>query len=290
MEKASSKQHPEFDVEAMKRFYRPVTKKLSGEQIASPFDLYSVERLRDDHQLRKDPAFKTDVFVFGKGTPRKRHLTKVSGVPYWPTTRQWPRGENGERYQFLAQFNFADSTDLVPELPGDLLLIFVPQGDEDWWWENDLVKFEWLKIKDTPTISKIPAGVDPYSPSEWYGVIHRTHDYPVAAALGKKAGLAQSYNLGIVNGTKIGGLPHSIQKDEEQWGAESQTKFLCQLSSIQAAPHVPYPWTNHTDELSLEFDDGGIYGDDNQCIFGDMGLLNVFLDADGNCVVNSASY
>jgi hypothetical protein len=67
-------------------------------------------------------------------------------------------------------------------------------------------------------------------------------------------------------------------------------RFLCQLTSIQAEPEVPYPWTNRRKQLTLDFDDGGIYGDDNQCLLGDMGSLYIFLDKSGKCVADCECY
>jgi hypothetical protein len=53
---------------------------------------------------------------------------------------------------------------------------------------------------------------------------------------------------------------------------------------------MPYPWTNQRKKLSLEFDETGIHGDDNQCLFGDMGSIYVFVEPSGKCVATSESY
>ena len=111
MEHRTSKIHPEFDLAAAKKTYAKVKEELCGEQITSPYDLYSVERLRDEHDLRQGIAFATDVFVLGMGPPQDRRVTKVSGLPYWPKAKPWPTADDGSRYQFLAQFCFVDSRD-----------------------------------------------------------------------------------------------------------------------------------------------------------------------------------
>src|SRR5262249_50481578 len=108
------------------------------------------------------------------------------------------------------------------------------------------------------------------------GVVYRCADYPDAKDKAHDLQMSQSYNLPILNGTKIGGLPHFIQG-----GDESPGEFLCQLGSIQAAPEVPYPWVNQAEPLALEFDDTGIYGDGNSISFGDMGSIYIFRSADG---------
>jgi len=305
MEKHTTKAHLEFDLAAAKKAYAKTKEDLCGEQITSPFDLYSVERLRDEHHLRKGIAFGTDVFVFGHGVPKDRHVTKISGLPYWPKARAWPAAADDSPYQFLAQFCFLDSRDLVGKIPGDLLLLFVPQGEEDWLWELDRVRFEWLTVGDEPLIGSLPKEIEPYCRSEWYGVLHRTHDYPGMAEQARKLSVDQPYNLPILNGTKIGGIPHAIQT-KGKYGVDPTTglpvllpeknaavgprAFLCQLASVQAAPGVSYPWTNQKNKLTLEFDQTGIYGDENHCLFGDMGSIYVFIEPSGKCVATAQCY
>ena len=91
-----------------------------------------------------------------------------------------------------------------------------------------------------------------------------------------------SYNLPILNGTKIGGLPHFVQSGEDVSG-----QFLCQLNSIQAAPHVPYPWVNHPEPLGLGLrgdpykENGTIHDEENELLFGDLGSIYIYRDVDG---------
>jgi hypothetical protein len=119
----------------------------------------------------------------------------------------------------------------------------------------------------------------------FYGVIHRSADYPDATDRASGLEVSQSYNLPILNGTKIGGIPHFIQG-----GDDSDGEFLCQLGSIQAAHQVPYPWVNQAESLGLEFDDRGIYGDTNSVVFGDMGSIYVFRDRDGTITSSFECY
>ncbi len=304
MERQTAKAHLEFDISHARRIYERLDVELGGEQISSPYDLYAVERLRDEHGLRKGTAVSTDVFVMGVGAPKARHVTKVSGLPFWPRSREWPGASEDSPYQFLAQFNFADSHDLVPKLPGEILLVFVPQDDEDWLWETDRMRFEWVSAAEGNLIPSLPAGVGRYSKSEWYGVLHRTCDYPDQGKIARKLEVDQPYDLPIINGTKIGGAPHRIQTQMEYrvdphsgWlmgspsgQKEPEMRFLCQLTSIQAEPNVPYPWTNREEKLTLAFDAKGIYGDDNQCLFGDMGSIYFFLNQAGECAASTECY
>lgn len=305
MELHTVKAHAEFDLALAKQVYATVKEELCGEQISSPYDLYSVERLREEYNLRKGAAFDTDVFVLGMGSPQKRAVTKISGLPYWPRGRAWPTVEDGAPCQFLAQFNFADSRDLVGKLPGDVLLLFVPAGDGDWLWDLEQVHFEWLDTTAKPLIDALPKGVQPYCQSEWYGVLHRTKDYPDMAAAARRLKVDQAYELAVINGCKIGGIPHLIQSKTKyaldpktgfpvlipgKGSKQSGLRFLCQLSSIQAAPDVGYPWTNQKKKLTMKFDDTGIYGDNNQCLFGDMGSIYIFIDSSGRITATSECY
>jgi len=304
MELTTAKTHSELDWNSVKKAFSDVNEELCGEQITSPFDLYSVEQLRDKHKLRKGNGVLSDAFVLGRGKSTKREVTKVSGLPFFPKAREWPNTPEGEPYQFLAQFNFADSRDIVANVPGDILLLFVPQDDEDWLWETAKVRCEWVKLSEGEPIEKLPSNVKPFCESEWYGVIHRTKDYPESQDAADELEVDQAYNLPILNGTKIGGIPHGIQSAPDlavdpKTGfpvAQVETedgfrgRFLCQITSIQAAPDVPFPWTNQKAPLSLDFNEKGIYGESNQCVFGDMGTLYVFMNDAGECIASFECY
>ncbi len=288
METQTKKQHREFDLSLAQKTYDKVDEELSGETITSPFDLYAVEKLRDDHQLRTGAASPTDVFVFGKGTSEAPYLTKFSGVPYWPAKREWPKDGAGNPLQFLAQINFSDSSDIASELPGDLLLVFLP-ACEDWMWEPERIHLEWVVTTKEPLIKKLPTGVKPYAKSEWYGVIHRTLDYPDTFEKVRALEVDQARLLPVLSGTKIGGaLPEFLQSPPvginpmtgrpmraPKKKAKDNRSVLCQLGSIQAHPEVAYPWTNQKKPLSLEFKSTGIYDEENQIALGDMGSIYI---------------
>lgn len=297
MERKTDKTHLEFDLDFATQTYAKSDNDLSGEIITSPFDLYSVERLRDLHNLRKGTRSPTDIFVFGQGTPKNRGVTKISGLPYWPKARAWPNDQDGNFMQFLAQVSFVDSKDIVGDLPGDILVIFVPQDNEDWLWETERVRLEWVKACDNDLIEELPTGIKPFSHSEWYGVIHRSEDYPDSLAKARTLDVDQAAKLVLTSGTKIGGsLPESLQPAQfginpttgkpiklpkKKSGIEQQ--IICQIASIQAHPDVPYPWTNQKKSLGTKFDKSGIYGDSNQFVLGDMGSIYILRNTEGNC-------
>jgi hypothetical protein len=271
----SKKLHPEFDQEEAKRIYaaNEFDADLEGEIVTSPHDLFSVEALRDRLALRVGRATPTDVFVFGKGEAPRRDGTKVGGLPYWPADRPWLKNDARVPCRFLAQFNFADSRDLFANLPGQVLLLLVEEGD-DWLYEPDRIHFEWLPLGLAPVTSFESSWIVNQG-GTFFGVIHRSADYPEAAENAGKCGIRSQRDLPIINGTKIGGLPHLISS----FGFEDE--FLCQLSSIQAAPYAPYPWVNDAGPLDLTFGDRGIYGEANEFVFLDMGNIYVFRGKDG---------
>jgi hypothetical protein len=277
----SAKHHPEFDLAEARRVYASSghDKNIDGELITSPHHLFSVETLRDRLDLRVGRAVAADVFVFGKGEPPRKDCTQVGGHPYWPSTLAWPSDVEGKPYRFLAQImapiNFADSKDLFPDLPGELLMLFVGKGDE-WLWEPDPIHLEWVNLQPVPLL-QVDRSLIAENAGPFFGAIFRSADYPDAQDKANDCEEDHSYNLPILNGTKIGGVPAPIQSEGNADG-----QFLCQLGSIQAAPFAPYPWINYPEPLDLGNDHNSIYGSDNSIVFGDMGSIAIFRNADGS--------
>ena len=292
----SRRYHPEFDLEAARRIFPSLATDASptGVTITSPYDLYVIEEWRDRQQLRIGKPLPTDIFVFCKGEPENPDAKKVGGMPYWIDDRKWPVDKSRKPYRFLAQFNFVDSKDLFDQLPGDILLIFVASGKHP---DFDRIHFEWLPTGGTqiPTADAnrllLPTTV-------FHGAIHRSADYPESKESILKTDAQGSDELTLLNGTKIGGRPHFIQSDDDleprpakvrrdpfnpsrtmiESARPSRKRFLCQLSSIQAHPSVPYPWANQKSPLSMN----EIYHDENTFLIGDMGSLYIFRSDNGD--------
>lgn len=312
----SKKHQPEFDLAEARRVYAlgGYDKEITGQHVTSPHHLFSVETLRDRYGLRVGPTVATDVFVFGKGKPPRPECTQIGGDPFWPAGRNWPTDDGGNPYKFFAQINFADSKDLVGELPGDLLLIFI--GDEEEWFFHPMqVKFEWVTL-GSEIQSEFDRSLIANAGGPFYGAIYRTADYPDAetkfddVVAEESPNLSvwsstpdwatpevrittelQLYKLPILNGTKIGGLPSFIQN-----GGDLSGQFLCQVASIQAAPCVPYPWVNRPEPLGLGFGldtkayDGAIGDKENEVIFGDLGSIYIFRAANGEILSTFECY
>jgi hypothetical protein len=220
--------------------------------------------------------------VFGKGEGPRRECTKVGGLPYWPAGRPWPKDGNGAPYRYLAQFNFADSRDLVAELPGDVLLLFVPEGN-DWLFEPDCIHFEWLPL-GLDAVTSFDSSLGATTAGPFFGAIYRAVDYPEAMPKAKTCWVHGRDEIAIINATKIGGLPYLIQ-DRDLDG-----EFLCQLNSIQAAPLAQYPWVNSPEPLALEFGDRGIFADANTFVMMDMGNIYIFRTGAGKVKSSIESY
>jgi hypothetical protein len=194
-------------------------------------------------------------------------------LPYWPVGRAWPNDSEGVPYRFLAQFNFADSHDLVGDLPGEVLLVFVGEEGADWCAvDPPAVHFEWLPLGLEPVASVSPELIA-YPQVAFYGAVHRTADYPDAADLVGERDMRQLAFLPSIYGVKIGGFPHPVQdNDYDSWG-----RLLCQLGSISGGTGVPYPWVNEIAARALFPSDW----DTNSLNFMDAGVLYIFYKADG---------
>jgi hypothetical protein len=193
--------------------------------------------------------FATDVVIWAKGESPNRSFTKIGGLPYRPSGSPWPREVTGKPQRFIAQLSFVDSRDLVPRLPGDILLIF---GDDDaLLGEPERLLFEWWPIASHSLVSEMPAVDAPLAP--FYAVLHRTEDWDSA----------------IFEGTKIGGVPKYIQEQPSTSGA-----FIGAIGSISVATDAPHPFVNVAEPRG--------WPHENDLMIGDMGSLYLFVGRDGN--------
>ena len=263
-----------------------------GEIVTSPRHLAIVEQLRAEWLAKQRlPTVPTDVFVFATGEPQDRRTTKIGGLPFWPRNKIWPVGKSGKPMDFLAQICFADSTDLLEGLPGDLLLIFADGVyGKDWDAKNsNSLRFEWIKL---PQVNLIEAADVPET--RWdlypvYGEICRTVDYLAGDA---RRELEKAYHqwwcVAAIEGTKVRGIPRWIQAADNVPG-----RFLCALGSIHPAflpsaadmMHQQYPFTNAPgpfvrEQRTFRSVDQEIQTD-RLLMWDDVGSLYLFLDDTG---------
>jgi hypothetical protein len=294
--------HPRFDTRRFIELFpldrlREGHRKPTGEIITSPYHLSVVEQLREEALSAEDQAsgVAADVFVWALGEPVAPYLTKLGGVPFRSARKPWPRTPDGRSMGFLAQLSFVDSRDLRPELPADVLLVFV---DPDNPMSGDAYTTEWVALEETDLVAarEVPEiqvlwrpgriaekrGAHPelrrFAPLVCHGVIHRTRDYP-----GRDHAFTaheQPNRLSVLEATKIGGSIHEIQPMD----APSLTVFLASVASVQPATDVPYPWANEPVPLTVRA---------RHALptwkVGDMGSTHIF-DQAGGMTVRVQSY
>ncbi|MBE9102547.1 DUF1963 domain-containing protein [Vacuolonema iberomarrocanum] len=193
--------------------------------ITSPFHLVMHEHWKHQQLMQTQEATTPiDIFVWGYGEPDKREVTKIGGLPYYPSSRPWPRTENNKPFEFFAQFCFKDSLDICGSLPGDILVIFENPDLTDYSsGQCPIFHFEWVSIGDFPLVSY--HDVLAFNPARLpcYGVIHRTSELITEP----------------MSGIKIGGTPSWIHYEEFLPGS-----FLFQIPSLSPAASLPYPFVN----------------------------------------------
>lgn len=278
----SNKLHPVLDFDEAKSVFdrSKRARPLDGEIVTSPFHMYSVETLRDRLGLRIGHLCPTDAFVFGLGEPPRRDTTKIGGLAYWPKGRHWPTNSDGFAYRYFGQVCFADSRDLMPNLPADVLLIFVGERD-DWMWLPMDIHFEWLPVGLADLIESNPTP-NAFESGPFFGAIHRTADYPDAEAV-RDAELCDL--LSTLSATKIGGVAHRVQETLDTTG-----ELLVQVASIQPAFDEPFAFVNRAAPIPLDMHLGKDFSRRYEVMFGDMGSIYVLRDALGELQSTFACY
>ncbi|HEV8575102.1 MAG TPA: DUF1963 domain-containing protein [Dehalococcoidia bacterium] len=216
-----------------------------GGIVESAKQLAITEQLREEANIPESwERIAADVFTMVNGEAPTREMTKIGGLPFWPSGRDWPTFITGEPMTFIGQFCFGDSDDLVGLLPGDVLIIFGIDHDSILGEEESAIHFSWINRGVSELISAEEQHESSWKIAPYYGQIYRTYDLTeVHQNLTRYRG---SEKLAVMEGTKIGGLPRWIQQAPQMPG-----RFLCALGG--------------TDDLD----------------WGDAGSLYVFVTEDG---------
>jgi hypothetical protein len=217
--------------------------------LSLPEDIALLQRLRASAytSLPHLTRVPTDVFVWRAGEPARREVTKIAGLPYRRADLPWPLAPSGAPLTFVAQICFADSRDLVPALPGDVLLIFAtgkrsprPDVRYDLDWGVGLT-FEWATLDDFPLVEAAAIPPTPWPVLPCYGLLERLWDYrgvPSEIAIDVPA---------VVEGTKIGGLcPWLDELDYVRLDQEANTPgapgvYLGTLASVDSNVYASLP-------------------------------------------------
>jgi hypothetical protein len=264
----------------------------SGGRITSPFDLAVVESLRREVLGPDVPpeSVPTDVFVFALGEPPAPHLTKIGGVPFRSGSKPWPTTKDGRPRCFVSQLSFVDSRDLYPDLPGDVLLVFVDPTD---YFDGYALEWVTLEERNLVTAAQIPeiwieASVNPFTGDKYprhmlvplqvcHGVVHRTFDLPPRDP--RFSNIFQGWQVACLEGTKIGGVPAELQ------GPTTTKRFLGAIGSISPQPNCPFPWVNQPEPLTTKDIDSRTLW-----MLGDLGTLNLSFDERGQVRFDADCY
>lgn len=235
-----------------------------GEILVGPKDLAVTEQLRREIFAGKEvEVIPTAAFVFAKGEPPDRRMTKLGGLPFRRADRAWPRGDRGQSLSFVGQLNLTDIPSDYPPLPSEILLVFADPEDP---LDVGSIRFEWVGMDLSGPLAHDAPG-HKFAPV--FGIMHKTWDILVLdeAELGRIDEYRRSWLLLELQGTKIAGSPSWIQNDETP---DDECIFIGALGSISRAPGKPWPWVN-VEEPIQDLND-----DESMLMWGDMGSLFLF--------------
>jgi hypothetical protein len=249
--------HERYDLDKWVREF-PLSRLKSysfGATITGPGEMALVEQIRDEVRASGadlGPPVPVDVCIWNLGDSPRRDVTKIGGAPFWPAAEPWPEGDRP--YTFVAQFCFADSYDIVPDLPGDILVLLAEEDNYLSW------SFRWFDLGERDLLEPTDLPEAGWKIHPCHAALHRTAEYPEA-----DYELFESYpfplNLWahlVRDASKIGGywylrgdLADPEDEDVPSWMKKELVKawkkvrrqekeFLCQLSSIYLSPMRPF--------------------------------------------------
>jgi hypothetical protein len=250
--------------------------------ISGPYDIAVLEQLREESYARLSDVERvpTDVFVWARGESERREVTKIAGLPYWEARNPWPVAPSGTPMNFVAQICFADSRDLIPKLPGDILLIFAEgkewsAGEYDFTWgdyddSDSAIAFEWVGLGDFPLVTPAEVPETGWQIMPCHAHIHRTWDYPDVDGFAYPH--VAEHVPSVFEATKIGGVSPWLDEEDDGPG-----EYLCSLSSLASEITKPFPFINVPEPISWKD-----WSDSHRLMIGDVGLLNFFINTYGD--------
>ena len=186
-------------------------------------------------QIDLGPKIPAHYFVYALGEAPTREQSRIGGLPYRPRNLEWPCDADGKPKEFVAQIDFTDSRVLLPELPGDILLIFASEEGLD---DNPFL-LEWYPVglNDLVLASDLPKFkmTFPSVREKAHCYLYETHDYPEATDRLRGTKFETWKTLGSPCGGKIGGFQKSGDKN---------TTHICTVESIRLGTDDPFPFVN----------------------------------------------
>jgi hypothetical protein len=275
----------------------------------SPLGEASIEHYRklvSGSDIDLGPSVPADRFVFGWGESSARYLTKVNGLPYRPAGLPWPYDRNGNAMVFLAQFCFADSHDIVGNLPGDVMVVFsrsrkdqlldppvfesgtFPERPVVAPWYDDSLKIEWYPIGIDSLITADELIKNGVVFPTCFGVRYRSTDFTdtgkgedgfrkvVPKNLLSENPFVVSLTLrSLVRhpGMKIGGAPLWCHGPE----MEHEGRYIASFGGVALECDCLYPTVNRREPISLRASSW-----ETHLTFGDGGYIHFFVNGDGS--------
>lgn len=265
----SSQVHDRFDLSEFASSFETIEERdlRAFPFVASPIDIYGVEKLRakwlDVHRsIEKSPV---ELMVWGIGEPKSLAATKVGGVPVWDSKTRAPKGG----WSYFAQLNFSDSMDLPFSPKSSLLSIWV---NEEFPWGKNNIRCIWLDGDSVVPTEDLPIWKElPEAP--FFAQLYRSWD-PILdsedereVAVDNKFKAYRQFSPRSWTATKFSG-----NEAMPQWGNTSKLRsYFAQFTSIQPTANYPWPWVNREDPLQFQDPE---YQAQN-VILGDMGSISL---------------
>ncbi|APZ91923.1 DUF1963 domain-containing protein [Fuerstiella marisgermanici] len=204
------------------------------QHVMGPGDILARSRQLEEYapQLTQCQPRPTLCFVFGVGEDGDRAATRLGGLPFWPSSQQWPTAQNGAAKQFIGQFDFR-SVRWPEPLPGDVLTVHF-----DYDWDGDgrfngaahgaAATLTWHDSSCTDLLSR----TDLPPPNEWYAAPGPFYSRPVLQT-DYKTEWSEHAQAFTVHGMKIGGhSPFFRANWTELTSAIPEPVFLCSIGYV----------------------------------------------------------
>ena len=251
----------------------------------SPSQVWAREWLRAELDLSGVDKVPTDLLVWGRGEPRHPAGTKIGGKPVWPSGKPLPVEDRSDwetraPLRFFGQFNFADSVDILPDLPGNILSIW---GTERFLYDEDSMQTFWLNADEVSVVDEYehPFLWKEFPSVPFYAVLHRSWDRSRRQELldeGELGSRIEDYLCEASwSASKFGGRPVWIQSED----ATPNAQFFLHLKSIAPANAFPHPWINVAEPFEMDHPKNEYHHDRNQLNLSDGGSLNFHLTSWG---------
>jgi hypothetical protein len=236
-------------------------------------------------ELDLGPKIPVQYLLYAQGEPETREQSRIGGLPYRPRGLPWPLDEQGHPDEFVCQIDFSDSRSLVPDLPGEIMLLFAP--------EEGIGPFtlEWYPsgLTDLMSAREFPRFdfTFPMLQSESvFCYLYETYDFPEANGRIQGTRFESWKSFDYPCGSKIGGYCKSTPPGSEH---------IFTLESIRLIYGEPYPFVDRKDWepdsvagrvfSRLDRKVRQLRGARNPCydilMIGDLGRIHIFKDSDG---------